>query len=440
MLPGRAFRANGLLHYAFGMGRQLFRKEAVEARQMQALGVLRLSAAVSSWGLAALAIGLAGALATFAFAAEIARKSHVSGVLLPAGGQLDLKAVQPGRVSTLKVTEGQAVAEGDVVLVLAVDRETAAGPVGARVAGQLASRREALESERRLRSTQVSLQQQALGARVQAMLAELRRADDEISLAERRRALVQQQAERLGQLVTAGFVSATQAQSQQQELLEAEARVQQLHRSRIALERDRANLEAEGAQLGAQLQTELAQVDRQLASLDQERVENEARQTEVVTAPKAGTVTLLGSGAGQTVQPGQLLVSIAPAEAPLEAHLFAPSRTIGFAEVGQPVQLRYAAFPYQKFGLQRGQVSSVSRSPVTPTELPVSLAQIAHGAASGAGVYRVAVELERQRVVTGDCEVSLKSGMAVDAVLIHEHRRIIEWMFDPMFAVIARRT
>lgn len=180
------------------MDQLLFRKEAIEARQVQALGALRLSAAVSSWGLAALAIGLAGALVTFAFVAEVARKSHVSGVLLPAGGQLDLKAVQPGRVSTLKVTEGQAVAEGDVLLVLAIDRETAAGPVGARVAGQLASRREALESERRLRSTQVSLQQQALAARVQAMQAELRRADDEISLAERRRALVQHQAERLG--------------------------------------------------------------------------------------------------------------------------------------------------------------------------------------------------------------------------------------------------
>jgi len=72
-----------------------------------------------------------------------------------------------------------------------------------------------------LRTSQIRLQQQSLAARVQGMDAELRRADDEIALAQRRLALAQQQAARVDQLLTAGFLSPTQAQLQQQEVIDA---------------------------------------------------------------------------------------------------------------------------------------------------------------------------------------------------------------------------
>jgi membrane fusion protein len=328
------------------MASRLFRDEVFEARRSQSLGAGRLTLGGSGWVVVRVAVALAAALLTFAFVAEVTRKSHVQGVLLPAGGPVVLNAPTSGRISALRVAEGQVVDAGDPLLTLALDRDTATGPVGERVASQLAVRREALQSEQRLRATQIRLQQQALQARIQALHAEERRIDDEIAMADGRRALVRKQADRLAQLVADGFVSATQAQAQQQELLESDAAVQRLHRSRIALARDRTSLAADGEQLEAQLLTEQAQIDRQIAALDQERVENEARQAQVVASPTAGTVTLVAASTGQTVQPGQLVVSITPAASPLQAHLFAPSRTIGFAEVGQPVRLRYAAFPY----------------------------------------------------------------------------------------------
>jgi hypothetical protein len=97
-------------------------------------------------------------------------------------------------------------------------------------------------------------------------------------------------------------------------------------------------------QLTAQLQTELAQVDRGPATLATKGAENEERRSQIMTAPADGSLTLLALTAGQPVQPAQHLASIAPAGAPLQAHLFAPSRTVGFAAAGQEVQLRDAAF------------------------------------------------------------------------------------------------
>ena len=417
----------------------LFRTEVLQARAGQWLGGVRLNTSLPWWSLTAGAALLAALLIAYAFTGQVTRKVQVSGILVPAGGQMDLHAAAAGRVAELRVQEGQAVRQGEVVMVLALDRATGTGEVGAQVAQQIDSRRATLEAERALRSAQVRLQQQSLTARVQAMDAELRRADDEISLAQRRQGLVQQQTARVEQLLASGFLSPTQAQAQQQELIEAQTRVQQLQRTRIALARDRATLAAEGRHLAAQLQTELAQVDRGLATLSQEATENEARRTQLITAPRDGTVTLLALAAGQPVQPGQLLASVAPAGAPLQAHLFAPSRTVGFAAVGQDVKLRYAAFPYQKFGLQEGRVASVSRSPVAPAQLPAALAHLAGATQGVEALYRLTVDLDSQQVSTYGEATPLRAGMTLEAAIIQERRRVIEWLFEPLIGAALRR-
>lgn len=416
----------------------LFRTEVMQARAGQWLGGVRLNTSLPWWSLTAGAALLAALLIAYAFTGQVTRKVQVSGILVPAGGQMDLHAAAAGRVAELRVQEGQAVRQGEVVMVLALDRATGTGEVGAQVAQQIDSRRATLEAERALRSAQVRLQQQSLTARVQAMDAELRRADDEISLGQRRQGLVQQQTARVEQLLASGFLSPTQAQAQQQELIEAQTRVQQLQRTRIALARDRATLAAEGRHLAAQLQTELAQVDRGLATLSQEATENEARRTQLITAPRDGTVTLLALAAGQPVQPGQLLASVAPAGAPLQAHLFAPSRTVGFAAVGQDVKLRYAAFPYQKFGLQEGRVASVSRSPVAPAQLPAALAHLAGATQGVEALYRLTVDLDSQQVLAYGSATSLRAGMTLEAAVIQERRRVIEWLFEPLIGMSRR--
>jgi membrane fusion protein len=191
------------------MDSPLFRPEVMQARAGSWPGGVRLNSSLPWGGVTTVAALLAGALLTYAFVGEVTRKAHVSGILVPAGGQMDLHAAAAGRVAELRVAEGQAIRQGDVVMVLVLDRATGAGEVGAQVAQQIESRRAALEAERTLRSAQVRLQQQSLAARVQAMHAELRRADDEIALANRRLSLAQQQAARVDQLLASGFLSPT---------------------------------------------------------------------------------------------------------------------------------------------------------------------------------------------------------------------------------------
>lgn len=146
-------------------------------------------------------------------------------------------------------------------------------------------------------------------------------------------------------------------------------------------------LRAESQSSQTALNTSLAQLERSVASLSQEHTEHEARMGLTVTAPQAGRISALTLHPGQAVQAGQTVLSLVPggqdeaetealanaqpsSSAQLQAQLWAPSRTAGFVKPGQTVWLRYAAYPYQKFGMAEGVVLAVSDSPLAPQDLP----------------------------------------------------------------------
>ncbi|HYS13329.1 MAG TPA: HlyD family secretion protein, partial [Burkholderiaceae bacterium] len=125
------------------------------------------------------------------------------------------------------------------------------------------------------------------------------------------------------------------------------------------------------------------------------------------------------------------LLSILPADAVLEAKLLVPSRAIGFIAAGDQVSVRYQAFPYQRFGSFKGRVTAIPRTMTAPNEAetPVALNE---------SVYRVTVALDDQRVRGARIDVALQAGMLLDADIWLERRRLVEWLFEPLFTVAGR--
>ncbi|HET7266479.1 MAG TPA: hypothetical protein VFJ15_00055 [Oleiagrimonas sp.] len=115
----------------------------------------------------------------------------------------------------------------------------------------------------------------------------------------------------------------------------------------------------------------------------------------------------------------------------LEAQLLVPSGAIGFVHKGTPVVLHYQAFPYQKFGAQRGKVLQVSRSALTTTAVSALLGQ----PAPPKPLYRVEVKLARQTIKAYGEPQALMPGMTVDADLLLDRRRMIEWIFEPLYGI-----
>ena len=122
-----------------------------------------------------------------------------------------------------------------------------------------------------------------------------------------------------------------------------------------------------------------------------------------------------------------------PKDARLEAELLVPSRAIGFIEPGDTVLLRYQAYPYQKFGHQSGTVKRISRSALNQTELQTLLGS----AAQTEPLYRVTVSLAKQAIIAYGQTEPLRPRMALEADVLGERRRLIEWVFEPLYSLKA---
>lgn len=186
-------------------------------------------------------------------------------------------------------------------------------------------------------------------------------------------------------------------------------------------------------QLGNRAAREQEQLQRATTEIEQAQINGQIQRQVVVTAPVSGTATTTLVEVGQTVGT-QSLVSIVPEDAQLQAHLYAPSRAAGFVEAGQAVRLRYAAYPYQKFGQYEGRVIDVSRSPVSSQELPAALANLGQQL-GGEGVYRITVKLASQNASVYGKPQALNAGMQLEADVLQDTRRIIEWMFESVLSL-----
>jgi membrane fusion protein len=327
-----------------------------------------------------------------------------------------------GVVLERRVAEGQAVQAGDVLFVLALERQQLNASALQRVQQSLEERRRSLEASARQQQALSTAQQSALDRRLQALQGELAQLDAESALQQQRLTLARQALARLESLQRDQFISSAQVQAKSEELLGVQAAAQALGRQRAGLEREREELLGQRRALPLQAEGATGSIERELAVLSREAAEVDADRQVLVRAPQAGTVSALLAEPGQSVSPSSALASLVPAGAALQAHLYAPSSAIGFVRAGQAVRMRFEAFPYQKFGLVEGRVLEVSRTPLAASEVAASALAPAGG---GQPLFRITVALTAS-------QLPLVAGMRLSADVLLERRRLVEWLFEPL--------
>jgi membrane fusion protein len=406
----------------------LFRAAAVTAHKRDGLGAIVLVRPISFALLASLAAVVAGGLVAFAYFASYTAHTTLRGRLVPERGVIDVTSQQPGTIVEKRVGEGASVAAGDTLLVLSSERLMRSGTaleaaVGAELELRRASLAAQIDNTRRLETTERA----ALLARRAALDVESVSLGEALGAKRRRVALSERAVQRYADVRARGFLSEDQWAVREAELLEQQSGLEALERESAALVRLASELDERLDTLRPRYANAIAELERALAGGEREIVENDARRATTVSAPQPGTVTGLAADVGQSVQTGALLARIVPNEGELVAELFAPSRAVGFVAVGDDVRLRYAAYPYQKFGHVRGTVTSVSATTVAgDVELGVE------------PMYRVAVALESQTIAAYGVPRRLLPGMAVEADVLAERRRLYEWVLEPLYALAGR--
>ncbi|MFT4676363.1 MAG: membrane fusion protein [Patiriisocius sp.] len=412
-------------------GQDLFRKEISEQQQQRVLGSISLAQPLSIylWSSALLAM-LALVLSLLLFA-EHHRKENVQGYLIPDKGLIRVRSALSGSIAKIHVREGQTVAAGDILVSILRSRN---GAKGTELGGLLADRFQqrialtdkGIDQNRQLlnnklqsnRSLIESLQSKVLNLAEQARLSTLK-LDLQASRFEMQRSLHR-----------GGHLPRALLDQSEEVYLSAQQNAAQLRQQLLSLKQERQFAEAQREQLPMQFSLTTSQLQQARAELDQQLGEVQTSYRSVLRASASGVVTAVQVVQGQSIDPSRSLLTIIPEGSHLIAELLLPTRSIGLVKTGDSARLRFDAFPYQQFGLVAATIIQIDRALLMPdSATPWPLRE---------PVYRVRAVLSQQEIGRADQTYPLRSGMQVQADILLEKRRLLDWVLKPLIGLKVR--
>jgi len=411
----------------------LFRGEVLRERRSRALGrAVPLYAGDTLPIVAILIVTVAGA-ALWLATGSYARSATVAGLVVPDGPTARILPAQAGTLIALDVHDGQHVHRGDRIGVVQIQSANVLARDPAQQALAIVAReRAALDRKRALARQGNAEEAKRLAATAAQLRVRIAATDRQIALQRSRVASSRHSLAILGDARARKYISEIDYAGQRRQHLDEEARLEALVADRAALQGQLDDARAAARRLPVDLGATLADLSSSDMQLQQRRLDIEGASTIVLTAPIDGQVTAVQARVGQAVGPDRPLLTVLGSDARLMAELYAPSRAIGFARVGQQVRLMYDAFPYQQFGSFAGTITAISHTALAPDEVdaPITLAEPA---------YRLSVRLDGQSVAAFGGVYPLQPGMTLKANVVLEKQSFLGWLLEPLNAV-RRRT
>jgi multidrug efflux pump subunit AcrA (membrane-fusion protein) len=196
------------------------------------------------------------------------------------------------------------------------------------------------------------------------------------------------------------------------------------------LQQQRNTRNAEAALISNEAQ--LNQLEKQIADLDIQQLEQQQKLSQAVLqarqqahaqilkwketylfiAPAGGRLSYLGFlESGQFVEPGKPYFSIIPEGGEIVARAEMPLKGSGKVKVGQSVNIRLENYPFEEFGLLRGNVASISLLP-------------------GEDKYWVTIKLPEQLKTSQNKTLPFKQQLSGTTEIITEDLRLLERFFN----------
>lgn len=226
------------------------------------------------------------------------------------------------------------------------------------------------------------------------------------------------------QVAANSFISRRDMEARQVTVLSRRQQLGQLEQLRASRSAAVAEARRAIAQSGAAAEAQAAGVEGERAVLAQRLAEVELARGYAVTSPVDGVVTALTARLGQAAAPQQQLMMVVPADGEKLVELHVPTSAAGFVRPGQEVRLAVDSFPYQQFGTVPARVAEVSAAAV-PRE----------GPDGPVPVYLVTASLPQPWISAFGVRQPLVPGMTLSARVVTEDRSLVEWLFEPLFAV-----
>ncbi len=364
------------------------------------------------------------------------RKVKVSGELVSVPRAITVYSHYQGAIARIFVSPGSQVRQGEPLYEIDVSRTTTSGVVNQihrrSIEQQIATLDNILDRTRHNKETTLALiarqkasyQQELIDAR--PILDNIREGAD----------YTRRNVKNYSEYLQRGLINKAQ-------LAEQISMNQQQQLNMLNVRTQRQQNELQILLLNSTLQTQAAEFDNQLFQLEIQRsalvrqlADADAGGTLLVTSPVTGKVETSGMAPGQTLNPGDSLLQIVPGDVShYQLVMWVPAHAVPYISPGDTVNLRYEAFPAEKFGQFPGRVTAISEVPATRQEMATYPSALASAADTSETWYKMLVAPQNTRFIYRNRQFLPRNGMRVSCTLFLEKRRIIEWLASPLLKI-----
>lgn len=413
----------------------LFRKEVFVAQQNKWTGQVILTRPFSFLFLTFCAFLIALCIIIFLIFGSYTNKTTVEGQLLPTMGVVRVYSFDIGTITHKFVEDGNFVKAGEPLFKLSTSRFGEKGNVQAKLAAEANLKKTlALQELERLKRIHQN-EQKNVHNNIHRLNNQLENIKQQITGQNRQIRLAEKTLNKNKFLASQGAVSQQDKMTAESHLLEQRSRLESLKREQNNAIRELDEQKITLSSLPERHKTELSQLNRAITEMNQEILDFDLKSEQTIRASKSGYISTINVDIGQQVEPSKLLLSIVPEQTELVANLYIPSKAVGFIKPKDKVVLRYQAYPYQKFGHATGEIISVARTALGKQELSGLGIIFTNPTLLNEPAYLVKVKLEKQTIKAYGENKPLQIGMILEADILHERKKLYEWVLDPLYSI-----
>ncbi|CAK0748924.1 Membrane fusion protein (MFP) family protein [Azospirillaceae bacterium] len=179
---------------------------------------------------------------------------------------------------------------------------------------------------------------------------------------------------------------------------------------------------------------ELIDVMREVANVEEQLAKAQRRRELVLLTSPAEAVVLevAPRSIGSVAREAEPLVTLVPLNAPLQVEAQIAASDIGFIRVGDHANIKVDAFPFQRHGILKGVVSTISEDAFTSDSQPGQITSISQRGHSVESFYRTRVDVGPANFRSVPSGTRLLPGMTVGVEIIVGRRLIISYFLYPI--------
>lgn len=417
---------------------KIFRQDFIDGKKQRWLGqAILISEVPSYWFVLGSAFIIAVVLGFVVFA-EFTRRINVNGEVISSPHPSTILAPQNGTIIQSHLTAGQFVQKDQALLQLDVSRSSNQGNSSREAL--LAVEKQLFDVEQLMTKLKQdhSTTQDNLNSQLEKTKQIYQHSNQRYVAAQKGLSQMHKMAEDYAAYLKKGWVTREQVNQLRYLYYERQNAVENIYSQLSEQAISIKAIEKEINHRRSELNTQLTQHQVQYNDLIRQQAELNANHIVVIKAPQAGYIENIIADQGKMVSTGDSLLQLSPSlKTQYSVILWLPNSSLPYLQVGDAVNLRYHAFPYEKFGQFAGNISHISRVPATPDELTQFRSAPQN---IDAAYYKVIVSPKKNQIQWQQQNLMLSSGMKTEATLFLEKRPIYQWILAPFYDIAHRIT